>query len=117
MITLPHNTVAYLYKEAIDMRLGMFRLQGVIAEQLSQPMVKGGFFLFINKPHTLLKAVWFDGTGLCLFCKRLEQGQFSWPQSATITEGKWLQIQPTALTLLLAGIELKNCMRKAWYEA
>ena len=75
MFTLPHNTIAYLYKEAIDMRLGMFRLQGVIAQQLSQPMAKGCFFLFINKPRTLLKAVWFDGTGLCLFCKRLEQGQ------------------------------------------
>ena len=117
MFTLPHNTIAYLYKEAIDMRLGMFRLQGVIAEQHCQPMAKGGFFLFINKPHTLLKAVWFDGTGLCLFCKRLEQGQFSWPQSATITEGKWMQIQPSALALLLDGIELKNCMKKAWYEA
>lgn len=117
MFTLPHNTIAYLYKEAIDMRLGMFRLQGVIAEQLSQPMVRGSFFLFINKPHTLLKAVWFDGTGLCLFCKRLEQGQFSWPQAAAITEGKWLQIQPSALALLLDGIELKSCMRKAWHEA
>ena len=117
MFTLPHNTIAYLYKEAIDMRLGMFRLQGVIAEQLSQPMVRGSFFLFINKPHTMLKAVWFDRTGLCLFCKRLEQGQFSWPQSAVIDEGKWLQIQPSALALLLDGIELKNCMRKAWHEA
>ena len=68
------------------MRLGMFRLLGVIAQQLSQPMAKGCFFLFINKPHTLLKAVWFDGTGLCLFCKRLEQGQFSWPQTATMSD-------------------------------
>lgn len=117
MFTLPHNTIAYLYKEAIDMRLGMFRLQGVIAQQLSQPMAKGCFFLFINKPRTLLKAVWFDGTGLCLFCKRLEQGQFSWPQSATVSDEKWVQIQPSALTLLLDGIELKNCMKKAWYEA
>ena len=41
MFTLPHNTIAYLYKEAIDMRLGMFRLQGGIAEQLNQPMVRG----------------------------------------------------------------------------
>ena len=117
MFTLPHNTIAYLYKEAIDMRLGMFRLQGVIAQQLSQPMAKGCFFLFINKPHTLLKAVWFDGTGLCLFCKRLEQGQFSWPQPATASDEKWVQIQPSALSLLLDGIELKNCMKKAWYEA
>ena len=90
------------------MRLGMIRLQGVIAEQLSLPMVRGSFFLFINKPHTLLKAVWFDGTGLCLFCKRLEQGQFSWPQPATVSDEKWVQIQPSALTLLLDEIELRH---------
>ena len=36
------------------MRLAMFRLQGVIAEQLSQPMVRSSFFLFTNKPHTHL---------------------------------------------------------------
>lgn len=117
MFTLPHNTVVYLYKEVIDMRLGMFRLQGVIADQLNRAMQKGAFYIFINRSHTLLKAVWFDGTGLCLFCKRLEQGTFSWPQSASLTDEKWLRIQPSALTLLLDGIELKNCMKKAWYEA
>lgn len=85
MFTLLHNTVAYLYKEGIDMRLGQFRLLGDIAHQLSYPMSKGCFFLFINKSHILLKAVWFDGTGLCLFIIRLEQGQFSWPQTATIS--------------------------------
>ena len=116
MFTLPQNTIAYLYKEAIDMRLGMFRLQGVIAEQMNRPMHKGFFYLFINRPHNLLKAVWFDGTGLCLFNKRLEEGTFSWPKSATLSEGKWLQIQPSALALLLDGIELKQCMKKAWYE-
>lgn len=117
MFTLPHNTIAYLYKDAIDMRLGMFRLQGVIADQLNQPMQKGSFYLFINRPHNLLKAVWFDGTGLCLFNKRLEEGTFSWPKSATQSDEKWLQIQPSALSLLLDGIELKQCMKKAWYEA
>ena len=50
MFTLPHNTIAYLYKEAIDMRLGMFGLQGVIAEQLSQPMVRGIYCIFVSKP-------------------------------------------------------------------
>lgn len=44
MFTLPHNTVAYLYKEAIDMRLGMFRLQVVIADQLSRTMQNGDFW-------------------------------------------------------------------------
>lgn len=98
------------------MRLGMFRLQGVIVQQLSQSMARGCFFLFINRPQTLLKAVWFDGSGLCLFCKRLEQGQFSWPQTVAQSNEKWVQIQPSALTLILDGIELNKCMEKAWYE-
>ena len=88
MFTLPHNTITYLYKEAIDMRLGMFRLQGVIAQQLNQPTAERCFFLFINKAHTLLKTAWFDGTSLCLFGKRLEQGQLSWPQPATVSDEK-----------------------------
>ncbi len=37
------------------MRLEMFRLQGVIADQLNQNMQKGRFFIFINKQHILLK--------------------------------------------------------------
>ena len=48
MFTLPHNTIVYLHKEAIGMRLAMFRLQGVIAQQLSQPMAKGYFFQLIT---------------------------------------------------------------------
>ena len=44
LFTLPRNTVAYLYKEAIDMRLGMFRLQVVIADQLSSTMQNGDFW-------------------------------------------------------------------------
>lgn len=66
MFTWPQNTIAYLLKEPIDMRYGMFRLQGVIAQLMQQPMPRGAFCFFINKGHSLLKAVWFDGTGLCL---------------------------------------------------
>ncbi len=117
MFTLPHNTIAYLYKTPIDMRYGMFRLQGVISEQLERPLPRGAFYFFVNRGHSLLKAVWFDGTGVCLFCKRLQEGSFSWPKTATQNEEKWLHIHPSALALLLDGIELKQGMKKAWYEA
>ncbi len=117
MFSLPHNTVAYLYRTPVDMRYGMFRLQGVIAQQLQRDMPQGAFYFFVNRGHSLLKAVWFDGTGLCLFCKRLEKGHFSWPQSAAPEPGPWMQLHPSALALLLDGIELRQGMRKAWYEA
>ncbi len=116
MFTLPQNTIAYLLKEPIDMRYGMFRLQGVIAQLMQQPMPRGAFYFFINKGHSLLKAVWFDGTGLCLFCKRLEKGTFTWPQPASISEEKWMQITPSARkhstsSPLHQGGELVECLR------
>lgn len=117
MFTLPHNTIAHLYKHPMDMRLGMYRLQGLISAYGQHSLAKGAFYLFTNRPRTLLKAVWFDGTGICLFSKRLEKGQFSWPHPAIPNEEAWMQVHPSALALLLDGIELKNAMRKAWYEA
>lgn len=88
------------------MRLGMFRLQSIIS-CAEQNLTNGGFYLFTNRPCTLLKAVWFDGTGTCLFCKLLEKGQFSWSKQAMPNLEQWMQIQPSALALLLDGIELK----------
>ena len=44
MFTLPQNTIVYLLKEPIDMRYGMFRLQGVIAQLMQQPMPRGAFY-------------------------------------------------------------------------
>lgn len=117
MFTLPHNTIAILYKQPMDMRLGMFRLQGLISAYKEHNLTKGAFYIFTNRPRTLLKAVWFDGTGICLFSKRLEKGQFSWPSTAIPNEEAWMQIHPSAFALLLDGIELKNAMKKAWYEA
>ncbi len=113
MFTFPHTTTAFLLKSPIDMRYGMFRLQGVIADMLQQPMPKDSFYFFINRSHTLLKGIWFDGTGQCLFCKRLEKGQFSWPESAAAEPGVWMQLHPRALTLLMDGIELKQSMKKS----
>ena len=51
-----------------------------------------------------------------MFSKRLERGTFSWPREASPGEGAWEGIQPSAFGLLLEGIELRQGMRKAWYE-
>ena len=111
MFTLPHNTIARLYKQPVDMRLGMFRLQGLISSS-RHSSARGDFHLFTNRPRTLIKAVWFDGTGICMFSKRLEKGLFSWPQPATPSGDPWMQVQPPAPALLLDGIELRNSMNR-----
>lgn len=77
MLALPQNSLAYLLKEPIDIRYGMFRLKGGIAQIMQQSMPRGAFCFFINRGgHSRLQAVRFDGTGLCLSCKRQEKGTF-----------------------------------------
>lgn len=63
-----------------------------------------------------IKILYFDGTGVCVLAKRLEEGTFHWPQSAGEPNAK-IRLAPQALQLLLDGVDLKAGTRRAWYEA
>jgi len=75
----------------------------------------GAAFLFSNKKRSMIKILYWDGTGLWVVAKRLERGTFRWPKSGEI-RGKKISIHPTALSMLTDGIDLKDGMRRAWYE-
>ena len=70
--------------------------------------------LLINKERTRLKLLHWDGTGVWVLAKRLEQGRFSWP-APSVSKTK-LALAPEALALLIGGIELKHDSLKPWYD-
>lgn len=88
MIGLPAGTRIYLACGPTDMRRGFDGLALLVQEVLAQDPFSGALFAFRGKRGDLIKLLWWDTQGLCLFAKRLEQGRFIWPMA--IGRRNWL---------------------------
>src|SRR6202789_1724369 len=86
------------------MRRGFGGLAAEVAQTLRAYPYSGAAFVFRSKRGDILKILTWDGSGLCLFAKRLEQGKFVWPP---IVEGR-LQLTPAQLALLVEGIDWRR---------
>ncbi|HSI02683.1 MAG TPA: IS66 family insertion sequence element accessory protein TnpB [Reyranella sp.] len=101
MIGLPSATRIWLATGHTDMRRGMNGLALQVQETLQRDPYGGHVFVFRGKRAHLIKILWHDGQGMCLFSKRLERGRFLWPQPA---DGA-VTISPAQLGYLLEGID------------
>lgn len=113
MLTFPSALRIYLAVEPVDMRQSFNGLWSQAEQKLREDPKQGAVFVFVNKHRDRLKMLYWDGTGIWIFAKRLERGRFTWPVGSSGTK---LALQPEALAMLLAGIDLKDGCRKAWYE-
>ena len=67
----------------------------------------GHVFIFRGRRGDIVKCLWFDGDGLCLFSKRLEKGRFVWPKAQSGT----VSLSPAQLSMLLEGIDWRHVER------
>jgi transposase len=77
MITLPRTVRVWAYGRPTDLRKGYNGLVGIVETTLKRDILAGDLFLFVNVRRTICKVLLWDGTGLCIFMKRLEGGQFA----------------------------------------
>lgn len=101
MIPLPSGTRVWLATGHTDMRRGMNGLALQVQEVLKRDPYGGHVFVFRGRRGNLIKILWSDGQGVCLFAKRLEQGRFIWPSPA---DGV-VTISSAQLGYLLEGID------------
>ena len=101
--------------EPCDMRRSFNGLNDLVAGKLGEDPKSGAVFAFINRKKTLLKLLYWDGTGIWILAKRLEKGTFSWPKGTDVRDGK-LRLEAPALTLLMEGIDMRDGCRRPWYE-
>ena len=76
MIPLPAHTKVWLAAGVTDMRKGFNGLSALADKVLSEDPFSGHLFVFRGRQGDLIKMIWFDGQGACLFSKRLERGRF-----------------------------------------
>ena len=77
MIALNRRTKVHLSKAPADMRASYDGLFERVKSVLNEDPFSGHLFVFLNKRRTCCKALYYDGTGLVLICKRLEAGLFA----------------------------------------
>ncbi len=115
VLTFSGSLKIFVAVEPCDMRKGFNGLHALASERLAEDPRQGALFVFINRRHNRIKILYFDGTGLWVMTKRLEQGTFSWPKSVEPGTTK-LVIRPEALALLTDGVDLKGAKLRPWYE-
>jgi transposase len=110
MILVPSGVRILLAAQPVDFRKGMDGLAALVQQALQADPFQGDVFIFRPKRADRVKILVFDGTGLCLYSKRLEAGRFCWPspadgvvrlsaaQLSTLLEGlPWNRLQPRSV--------------------
>jgi len=92
------------YAAPSDMRKIFDSLSARVTQGLGRDVLSGDLFLFVSKNRRRAKVLYWDGTGLCVFAKRLEQGRFAAPWERG--EGGELRLTVSELALLLEGSEV-----------
>jgi len=107
MITPSAGVRVWLACGHTDMRKGMDGLAVLVQQVLKDDPFNGALFIFRGRRGGLVKLLWFDGQGMCLFSKRLERGHFVWPATGT---GR-VSLTPAQLSMLLEGIDWRVMVR------
>lgn len=109
MLSVPAGVRIHLATGTTDMRKGFPGLAILAQEVIKKSPYSGHLFLFRGRRGDLIKILWWDGTGMCLFAKRLERGRFTWP----VTRDGVVILTPAQLSMLLEGLEWRN-PKKTW---
>lgn len=107
MIPVPSHAQIWLAAGVTDMRRGFASLAAQVEATRQLDPFRGHLFVFRGRGGDLIKMIWWDGQGACLFAKRLEKGRFVWPAAKN---GR-VAMTPAQLAMLLEGIDWRAPQR------
>jgi transposase len=110
MLNVSGATRVLVATTAVDLRGSFNRLYRLVVEQLQDDPLTGHLFVFTNRRRNRLKVLYWDGSGLWVCAKRLEQGRFTWPTS----DQGCVTLRGEEFSALIHGLEVRA--KKNWYR-
>ena len=96
-----------------DMRKQINGLATMVQNAMAEGPFSGDLFLFCGRDKTVIKALYWERNGFCLWVKRLERGRFPWPDG----EASARELSPSELGMLLDGIDFRKKFEKISYRS
>lgn len=106
---IPVGVEIYLALEPIDMRLSFDRLSGLASERIGYEARSGALFVFFGRRKDALKVLFFDGSGMCIFYKRLDRNCFKIPE-APRADARYVEVDDATLEALLDGVDIERAV-------
>ena len=100
---IPTGVQIFVALARVDMRYGFERLAGFVRESIGYDARSGALYFFVGKRGTTAKVLFFDGSGLCVLHKRLDQGIFTLPESPA-ADATHVEVDDATLEALLDGL-------------
>lgn len=101
----PGGVKVFLAAGETDLRKSIGALSVLVSGQLELDPLSGHLFVFGNRRRNIVKILYWDRNGFCLWQKRLEQGRFHWPAAV---DGAVLTLEWRELAWLLEGLEIRQ---------
>jgi len=114
MLHLSASCRYYLYRSPTNLRKGFDSLCGIVTSELQMNALSGSVYIFINKKHSQVKLLLWEGDGFSIYHKRLEKGTYELP--ATNDDTNNIAISNEALQHILQGISLRSVRKRKRYQ-
>ena len=111
MLTPHESRRVFLALGATDLRKAIDGLSLLVSDELAGELLSGDLFVFRNRKGNMVKILYWDHNGFCLWQKRLEQQNFKWPKE----ERDVLEIRKKELSWLLNGLDIAQAHQKLSY--
>jgi len=110
---IPENSIhVYLALGSTDMRKAINGLSVLVEQAMALNPFSGDLFVFCNRRHNIIKILYWDENGFCLWHKRLEKHRFNWPKRPD----QVLTIDRKQLNWLLAGLDFSSAHQRLYYQ-